>query len=296
MKRLVSLITLLALMFQLTALGSFAASDKAVFTGVAEAYGVYAIDKNHTSLNVFSAKKLEHIYRDYNTTKFTLNTATDYKATSIKYTLSKDKKSVAAKVVYADKTVSDYTFKKDKAGKVYLEFPDATGVTKKISKTYTSLDLATKYVKSDKFKAILKLEAALVKEINSFNADIKTIRSAYDDAGPISDTNFIEGLYVGDSEDDTLDIFFACDFDADTYKNFSQLLDTTLTIGDDAYHIYGANFGIEDNLMTIAEDDDNYINLTTTDRSTITHISVVLDGKTAYDEDVNFQLDTKYTN
>lgn len=296
MKRLVSLVTLLALMFQLMAFSSFAAVDKTVFTEVTEVYGAYVIEKNHTSLNLFSAKKLEHVFRDYNATKFVVDTTPEYKATSIKYSLSKDKKVVAAKVVYADKSVSDYTFRKDKTGKVFLEIKGEDDKVAKYAKTYANLDLATKFIKGDKFKATLKLEADLIKEIDSYNADIKTIREAYDDGAAISESNLVEGLYVGDSEDDTLDIYFAYDFDGDTYKNFIALLETTLNIGDESYYIYGANFGVEGNLMTIAEDDDNYINLTTADRSTITHIAVVIDGEVIYDEDVNFQLETKYTN
>lgn len=296
MKRLISVITILALMFQLAAFSSFAATDKTVFTAVTEVYGAYAINKNHTDINVFTAKKLEHVTRDYNTVKFVVNTAADFKVTSIKYTLSKDKKVVAAKAVYADKSVSDYTFRKDKNGKIFLEIDNGEGQISKYAKTYANLDLATKFVKSEKFKAILKLEAALVKEIDNYNLDITAFREAYEDDSPISESNLIEGLYVGDTDDNNLDIYFAYDFDADTYKNFTQLLETTLTIGDDSYYIYGTEFGIEGNLMSIAQDDDNYINLTTTDRSTITHISVVLEGKTVYDEDVNFTLKTKYTN
>lgn len=291
MKRLVSLVTILALMFQLTAFGSFAAADKTVFTAVTEAYGVYVIDKNHTVVNVFTAKKLEHLSRDYNTTKFVANTTAEYKVTSIKYTLSKDKKSVVAHAVYGDKSSADYTFRKDKSGKILLEIKDDEGKVTKYAKAYANLDLALKYIKGDKFKATLKLEAALVKEIDEYNENIQALQAAYDDTAAISETNLIEGFYVGDSKSDTLDIYFAYDFDEDTYKNFVNLLSTTLTVGDDSYYVYGTDFTVEGNVMKIYEDDNNYMSLTTTDRSTITHITVVVEGKTAFDNDVNFKLD-----
>lgn len=298
MKRLLSLITILALVFQLTALSTFAATtvDKTVFKAATEVYGVYVFDKNYTELYSFSANKLEHILRDYNTTKLYVNTAADYKVTSAKYTLSKDKKSVAVKAVYADKSVCDYLFKKDNSGKIFLQVVLADDKTYKFPKAYASLDLATKYVKSDKFKATLKLEAELVKQINAVNADTKILRAGFDDAAPLSETNFIEGLYVGNTEDETLDVYMAYDFNEDTYKDFTALLETTLTVGEDSYYIYGLGYAVEGEFMTVAENDDNYITFTAADRSTITHITVVAEGKTVFDEDVNYTLDTKYTN
>ncbi len=297
MKKLISLMTVFALVFQLTAVSAFAATsvNKTVFTATTEVYGVYVIDKNYTNLHVFSAKKLEHVTRDYNTTKFYVNTTPEYKVTSIKYTLSKDKKSVAVKAVYADKSITDYLLKKDSSGKVFMQSTDENGKVSKYPKAYTTLDLATKYIKSDKFKATLKLEVTLAKQIKDALADFKKTRADFDDAAPISDSNFIEGIYVGDSEDQTLDVYMSYDFDEDTYQNFTTLLDATLTVGKDTYYIYGLGYAVEGEFMSIAEDENNSITFTTTDRSTITHITVVVEGETVYDEDVNYQLDTKYT-
>lgn len=298
MKRLISLITIMALMFQLTAFSAFAATavDKTVFKSVTEVYGVYVLDKNYTDLQVFSAKKLEHMVRDYNTTKFYVDTTPEYKVTSIKYTLSKDKKSVTAKAVYSDKSVGEYFLKKDTTGKVFIQSTDEEGAVSKYPKTYATLDLATKYVKSDKFKATLKLEVLLAKQIKDVLADFKIVRDGFDDTAKISEANFLEGIYVGDSEDETLNIYMVYDFDSETYGNFTNLLDTTLTVGEESYYIYGLGYAVEGDFMSIAEDDDNYMTLTTTDRSTITHITVVIDSETVYDEEVNYQLDTRYTN
>ncbi len=292
MKKLISLLTAFVLLLQVGTLGAFAATpSKTLFTAVTEVYGVYAVGDNHTELSVFSAKKMEHMLRDYNSTKFYTNTETEFKVTSVKYTLAKDKKSVSASAVYADKSEGEYLFKKDSKGIIYLEFENASGVAYKCPKTYTTVDMATKYVKSDKFKAILKLEAALVIKINQTLDDIQLIRDNFNDNDPISETNFLEGFYSGPGDAEYINIELCYDFDSLTYKNFNQTLDATLISGDDDYTIFGADIGIEGNLMSIIEDENNFMNLTTSDRSTITHITIVIDGETQYDKDVNFKLD-----
>ncbi len=295
MKKVISLITMLAIMIQITGLTAFAGTvttDKSNFTNISEVYGAYTYDIGgfNREVVVFTATDYAYFFRTMCSTK--LVKGDTIITSSPKYTLSKDKKKVTAsytvRLSHFDIKMNSVTvFMKDKNGKVYFNDEYADDVTYSNFKSYQSLEACRKDIVSSKFLPILEAENDMQKQINQFDEQIAAQRKNYKDTEPLSETNQLDGYYKSEDGTMAMSYDFQYDYDYKTYDDFVKLNLIDLYFGDEKYELNTPYYLIEDGTVSYMQNDHNFLELTATDRHHITKIKFVYNDEVIYEGPVN---------
>ncbi len=295
MKKLVSLITVLALILQLGVISAFAAptaTDKTLFKDTSEIFGIY--DCSYTYLSVL------HVGKEYinpymrNLTKKDFYKSEDFSFELSKYQLSSDKKTITATFTTYLSSIQyhgQYVFKKDKTGKVYFNAVDYKGVNRNIYKSYSDSDDFDNYLESADFNKTMLAEKSLLKKVNTANDQIDNTTANFDDSKPIQVNNYLDGFYPSSDLNQYITFEVHSDFNYKDYSGFYLFTRINYTIGINSYRINAKSFTVKNGVALYLQDPKNYMEITAPNRATVTNIKVVKDGKVIINQKVNLNLD-----
>lgn len=296
MKKLISLLTTVALLIQLTTFSAFAVTpvaDKTQFTDLSEVYGAYTYDGGNFNRDVLviTATDFAQFFRNMNSTKLIKDNL--IMTSTPQYTLSKDRKSVTAAYTlnlpgFDIKMNCITVFMKDKSGKVFFNDHYADGETFSNYKTYASLEDCKKDILSSRFAPVLEAEQDIQNQIDQYNKDIETLRANYKNTEALSETNLLDGYYLTEAEDVALEFEFMYDYDDTTYEDFKKMTSVTLSTLEDSYTIDAPYYMLENGVASYMENDDYYLEVTATDRHHISKVKFVYDGEVLFEKEVRF--------
>lgn len=294
MKKLISFITVFALMLQLTSFSAVAATpiDKTTFSNISEVYGAYTYDAGNYNIDVvvYTATDFSHFYREMGSTK--LKKYLYCVTSSPKYVLSKDKKTVTASYIldlpyYDIKLNCSTTFMKDSNGKVYFNDKYSDGSTYQNYKAYQNIEVCRADIKSSNFAPILKAEFNILNQIDGLEDEVSNLRKAYKDTDAISQTNLLDGYYQTEKNDIGLDFSFNYNYNSVTYDDFMKIYKVTFYYKDNQYTINAPYYTLDGNTASYMKDDHNYIEITATDRHHVTKVKLVVDDQVVVDSSMN---------
>lgn len=295
MKKLISIITILAIMLQVTSISSMAATAPAnitLFTNLSEVYGAYTYDSGgyNRDVVVFTATDYAHFFRNMGTTKLIKDS--EVITSSPKYVMSKDKKTVTAtytlKLPYFDIKLNNVTtFMKDKNGKVYFNDTYEDGKTYPNYKTYQSLEVCKADINSPNFTSVIEAEIDILNQIEGLNAEVAKLRKAYKDTDVISQTNLLDGFYKNEKNDVGINFDFSYDYNSSTYDDFLKIYEVNFYYNDKKYSFNAPYYLIEGKTASYMENDHYYIEVTANDRHHITKIKLVYNDEVIIDSSVD---------
>lgn len=294
MKKMVSLITTLTLILQLGILSAFAAPtgiDKTLFKDTSEIFGIYDCSYTYISILQVDKETITPYVRNYTEKDF--YESEDFSFRLQKYQLSNDKKTVTASfITYLEEVQyhGQYVFKKDAKGKVYFTATDNKGVTRNIYKTYTDSDTFINYLESPAFNRTLLAEASFLKKMTGLFLQIDKKEANLEDSKPIQVDNYLDGFYASSDMSQYATFSVVTDYNPKDYSGLYAFTKVGYAIGTNTYTVNAKSFTVKNGVATYLQDPKNYMEISATNRTTITSIKIVKNGKIILNQKVNLTL------
>ncbi len=294
MKKLISLITAVALIFQFGILSGFAAAspDKTLFKDISEIYGVYDCSYTYISLLEVTKEGMTPYLRNFSEKDFYVSE--DFTFNGATYVMSKDKKAVTATFTTYLEGVQyqgQYIFKKDATGKIYFNATLYNGVNRTVTRSFANLDACIDYIYSTAFSKTYLAEKSYYKKAKAANEAFEAQSKKFEDAKPISTQNLLQGYYPSSDSSQYVTVYTYSDCNPKDYSGFYNYTEVQYIVGAKTYQIKAKSFTVTNGVALYLEDSKNYAEIKSINRGTLANIKIVKNGKVVVDKAVSLTLE-----